>query len=157
MSDKEGLFKLADGGTLFLDEVSEIPIHLQVKLLRAIELKEILPVGATQLIKIDVRIVAATNKTLSEQIALGKFREDLFYRLNVVEIRLPSLTERIDDIPLLVNHFVDYFKNQMGKNIIGFSAEAMDLLLRYTWRGEVRELQNVIERAVIFCDQKELR
>ncbi len=156
VSDKEGLFKLADGGTLFLDEVSEIPIHLQVKLLRAIELKEILPVGATQLIKIDVRIVAATNKTLSEQIALGKFREDLFYRLNVVEIRLPSLTERIDDIPLLVNHFVDYFKNQMGKNIIGFSAEAMDLLLRYTWRGEVRELQNVIERAVIFCDQKRI-
>ena len=153
INDKDGMFKFADGGTLFLDEISEIPLHLQVKLLRAIELKEILPVGSTQTIKTDVRIIAATNKNLPELIAMGKFREDLYYRINIVEIQLPSLSDRIDDIPLLVSHFIEIFKNQMGKNINGISKPAMDLLLKYSWRGEIRELQNVIERAVIFCSE----
>lgn len=154
IGDKDGMFKVADGGTLFLDEISEIPTHLQVKLLRAIELKEILPVGAVTPVKYDARIIVATNKNLPELIALGKFREDLYYRLNVVEIHLPSLADRTDDIPLLANHFVNIFKNQMGKSITGISKPTMELLLKYVWKGEIRELQNVIERAVIFCTEK---
>ncbi|HEY4613631.1 MAG TPA: sigma-54 dependent transcriptional regulator [Bacteroidota bacterium] len=152
-ADKEGLFKVADGGTIFLDEVSEIPIHLQVKLLRAIEQKEITPVGMTDLINVNVRIIAATNRDLRKEVENGRFREDLFYRLNVVEIHLPSLTERPDDIPILTQHFLDEYKKQMGKPIQGISNEAMSVLMRYQWKGEIRELENVIERAVIFCDK----
>lgn len=150
--DKEGLFKVADGGTVFLDEVSEIPLNLQVKLLRAIEQKEITPVGTTDFIKVNVRIIAATNKDLRKEVEQGKFREDLFYRLNVVEIQLPSLSERREDIPVLANHFLDIYKKQMSKAIQGFSNEAMNAFLQYQWKGEVRELENVVERAVIFCD-----
>lgn len=152
-SDKEGMFKVADGGTIFLDEVSEIPLHLQVKLLRAIEQKEITPVGMTDSINVDVRIIAATNRELRREVEIGKFREDLFYRLNVVEIHLPSLTERPDDIPILVQHFLDEYKKQMGKPIQGISNDAMGALMRYQWKGEIRELENVVERAVIFCDK----
>ncbi|PIU45208.1 MAG: Fis family transcriptional regulator [Ignavibacteriales bacterium CG07_land_8_20_14_0_80_59_12] len=150
--DREGYFKLADGGTIFLDEVSEIPYHLQVKLLRAVEQKEVLPVGGTQPLHVDVRIIGATNTSLSERVTQGKFREDLYYRLNVVEIYLPSLAERKDDIPLLVGHFIEKFRAEMGKDVRGVSRDVMNALLNYRWRGEVRELENVIERAMIFCD-----
>jgi two-component system response regulator PilR (NtrC family) len=151
--DKEGLLKVADGGSVFLDEVSEIPIQLQVKLLRALEQKEITPVGMTDPINIDVRIIAATNRDLRKEVENGKFRDDLYYRLNVVEIDLPSLKERPEDIPVLAQHFLEAFKKQMSKPIQGFSNEAMRALLQYQWKGEVRELENVIERSVIFCDE----
>ena len=151
--DKEGLLKVAEGGTVFLDEVSEIPIQLQVKLLRALEQREITPVGMTDPIKIDVRIIAATNRDLRKEVENGKFRDDLYYRLNVVEIDLPSLKERPDDVPILAQHFLDAFKKHMSKPIQGFTNEAMRALLQYQWKGEVRELENVIERAVIFCDE----
>ncbi len=152
VSDKDGVFKVANGGTLFLDEISEMPYHMQVKLLRAIEQREIQPVGSNDLISIDVRIIAATNRNLREEITKGKFREDLFYRLNVVEIHLPDLSERIDDIPLLVNTFIANLRNQMGKNVKGITNNAMNALVRHQWKGQVRELQNVVERAMIFCD-----
>lgn len=152
-SDKDGLFKVAEGGTIFLDEVGEIPTHLQVKLLRAIEQKEITPVGRTEPITVDSRIIAATNKDLRQEVEKGNFREDLFYRLNVVEIHLPSLTERPTDIPALANHFLNQYRKQMTKPVKGFSNEAMTVLVNYRWKGEVRELENVIERAVIFCDE----
>ena len=151
--DKEGLLKVADGGSVFLDEVSEIPIQLQVKLLRALEQKEITPVGMTDPINIDVRIIAATNRDLRKEVENGKFRDDLYYRLNVVEIDLPSLKERPEDIPVLAQHFLEAFKKQMSKPIQGFTNEAMRALLQYQWKGEVRELENVIERAAIFCDE----
>ena len=150
--DKEGLLKVADGGTVFLDEVSEIPLHLQVKLLRAIEQKEITAVGTTDPVSIDVRILAATNRNLRQEVEKGNFREDLFYRLNVIEIALPSLSERREDIPILANHFLDVYKKQMGRQIKGFTNEVMNAFMRYQWKGEIRELENVIERAVIFCD-----
>jgi len=150
--DKDGLMKVADGGTVFLDEVSEIPLHLQVKLLRAIEQKEITAVGTTDSISIDVRILAATNRNLRQEVEKGNFREDLFYRLNVIEIALPSLAERREDIPILANHFLDVYKQQMGRQIKGFTNEVMNAFMRYQWKGEIRELENVIERAVIFCD-----
>jgi two-component system response regulator PilR (NtrC family) len=155
--DKEGLLKVAEGGTVFLDEVSEIPIQLQVKLLRALEQREITPVGMTEPIKIDVRIIAATNRDLRKEVENGKFRDDLYYRLNVVEIDLPSLKERPDDVPILAQHFLDAFKKQMSKPIQGFANEAMRALLQYQWKGEVRELENVVERAVIFCDEDFVR
>jgi two-component system response regulator PilR (NtrC family) len=151
-TDREGLFRFADGGTIFLDEVSEIPLNLQVKLLRSLEQKEITPVGTTEVVNVDVRIIAATNKDLRKEVEAGKFREDLFYRLDVVEVYLPALAERRDDIPLLANHFLDYFKKQMNRRINGFSNEAMTALVNYSWKGEVRELENAVERAAIFCE-----
>ena len=152
VSDKDGILKVAEGGTILLDEVTELPFHLQVKLLRALEQREIFPIGSNDAIKIDVRLVAATNKNIREEVAANRFREDLFYRLNVVEIHLPSLTERADDLPMLINHFVELYRNQMGKNIKGVTNQAMNVLMHYQWKGEVRELQNVIERAIIFSD-----
>jgi Response regulator containing CheY-like receiver, AAA-type ATPase, and DNA-binding domains len=154
VADKDGVFKVADGGTLLLDEISEMPLHLQVKLLRAIEQREIFPVGSNDPFKYNVRLIASTNKNIREEVANNKFREDLFYRLNVVEIHLPSLVERVDDIPLLVNHFINAYRNQMGKNIKGVTNQAMNVLIHYQWKGEVRELQNVIERAMIFCENE---
>ena len=153
-TDKEGLFKVADGGSVFLDEVSEIPLHLQVKLLRAIEQKEVIPVGYTDPITIDLRIIAATNRDLRLEVENGKFREDLFYRLNVVEVDLPSLSERREDIPLLCQHFLEVYRKHMGRPIQGFTNEAMSAMMQYQWKGEVRELENVVERAVIFCDRE---
>jgi two-component system response regulator PilR (NtrC family) len=150
--DKEGFFKAADGGTLFLDEVSEIPFHLQVKLLRAIELKEVIPVGTSFPISVDVRIIASTNKNLAKEVEAGRFREDLYYRLNIVEIPLPSLVERADDIPLLVQHFVTKYSKEMSKDVRGVDNEVMKCLLGHSWKGEIRELENIIERAVIFAE-----
>ncbi len=151
ISDKEGYLKAADGGTLFLDEISEMPLQLQVKLLRVIQEKEITPVGTTYSIPINVRFVATTNKNLQNEVASGKFREDLFYRLNVVELNLPSLKERPEDIPILADHFVNKYRKEIGKNVKGIESAAMRALLHYEWRGEVRELENIIERAVIFA------
>jgi len=150
VSDKDGLFKVADGGTLFLDEIGDLPLNLQVKLLRAIEDKEFMPVGGVKPVKTDVRIIAATNKDIYDKTKSGEFREDLYYRLNVVEIKLPSLNERREDIPLLVNHFVEKYCNEMGKPVLGVNSESMKKLINYDWRGGVRELENIIERAIIF-------
>ncbi len=151
ISDKEGYLKAADGGTLFLDEISEMPLQLQVKLLRVIQEKEITPVGTTYSIPINVRFVATTNKNLQNEVETGKFREDLFYRLNVVELNLPSLKERPEDIPILADHFVNKYRKEIGKNVKGVDSSAMRALLHYEWKGEVRELENIIERAVIFA------
>ncbi len=150
--DKDGYFKVANGGTLFLDEVGEIPLHLQVKLLRAIETGEIQPVGATEPVPVDVRIIAATNRDLSKEVEAGRFREDLYYRLNVIEIKLPPLSERKEDIPLLVNHFVEKYNREMNRRIKGVSNDAMRILMNYEWKGGIRELENVIERAIILAD-----
>jgi len=154
--DKLGLFKVAEGGTLFLDEIGEIPLNLQVKLLRAIEDKEFLPVGGVKTVSTDVRIIAATNQNLFEKMKRGEFREDLFYRLNVVEIKLPPLNDRKEDIPLLINHFMEKYCNEMGKKILGVDNETMKILMNHDWPGSVRELENVIERAVIFANSEYL-
>lgn len=152
VADKQGFFKAADGGTLFLDEISEMPLQLQVKLLRAIEQKEFIPVGFSSPISVNVRLLASTNQNLLEEVKAGRFREDLYYRLNVVEIKLPSLAERHEDIPLLVQHFLEKYRKEMRKDIKGVDNEVMRLLMNHEWKGEVRELENIIERAVIFCD-----
>lgn len=148
VQNKEGLFETADTGTLFLDEVGELPPSVQVKLLRAIQEKAIRRVGGTSDRKIDVRILAATNRRLEDEVAAGRFREDLYYRLNVIQIALPPLRERPEDVPLLVQHFVDKYAGELGKEIGGASEEAMGRLLEHSYPGNVRELENVIERAV---------
>ncbi|MGE3681386.1 MAG: sigma-54-dependent transcriptional regulator [Bdellovibrionales bacterium] len=146
--DKSGLFEVADGGTLFLDEVGELPLTIQVKLLRAIQERVIRRVGATDDTKVEVRIIAATNRDLEEMVKKGTFRQDLFYRLNVINIRTPSLRERPEDIPLLAGHFLKKYNDRLGKSIGGISAEAMDMLKKYDYPGNVRELENIIERTV---------
>ena len=153
ISDKEGFIKAAEGGTLFLDEISEMPPQLQVKLLRAIQEKEYTPVGTTVSLPVNVRFIASTNRNLLEQVNQGKFREDLYYRLNVIEIHLPSLKERDSDIPLLADFFLDKYRKQMNKSILGISNDAMRALMNHEWKGEIRELENVMERAVIFCNE----
>jgi two-component system response regulator PilR (NtrC family) len=151
ISDKEGYMKAANGGTLFLDEISEMPPQLQVKLLRAIQEKEYTPVGTTVSLSVNTRFIATTNRNLEEEVKAGKFREDLFYRINVVDIHLPSLKEREEDIPLLADHFLDKYRKELNKNIKGIDSEAMRAILNHEWKGEIRELENIIERAVIFC------
>jgi transcriptional regulator with PAS, ATPase and Fis domain len=130
-----------------------MPPQLQVKLLRAIQEKEYTPVGTTVSLPVNVRFIASTNRNLQEQVAQGKFRDDLYYRLNVIEIHLPSLKERESDIPLLVDFFLDKYRKQMNKNILGISNDAMRALMNHEWKGEIRELENVMERAVIFCNE----
>jgi len=146
---KEGRFALAHGGTLFLDEIAEVSPQVQVKLLRVLQEGEFERLGGTGTLKVDVRIVAATNRELLEEVAAGRFRQDLFYRLNVIHIRVPPLRERREDIPLLANHFLGRFCRQNNKEIRGFQREALDFLDTYHWPGNVRELQGVIERAVV--------
>jgi two-component system response regulator PilR (NtrC family) len=146
--DKVGLFEVADTGTLFLDEVGELPLSIQVKLLRAIQERIIRRVGATDDMKIEVRIIAATNRNLEEMVTKGSFRQDLYYRLNVINIRTPSLRERREDVPLLAGHFLKKYNARLNKNINGISAEAMDILKKYDYPGNVRELENMIERTV---------
>jgi two-component system response regulator PilR (NtrC family) len=153
ITDKEGFLKAAEGGTLFLDEISDLPLQLQVKLLRAIQEKEYTPVGTTVSLPVNIRFVASTNRDLQEQVNEGKFREDLYYRINVVDIHLPSLKERPDDIPLLADHFLDKYRKEMNKSIKGISNDAMRALMNHEWKGEIRELENVIERAIIFCNE----
>jgi DNA-binding NtrC family response regulator len=150
---KKGLFEEASGGTLFLDEISTILPSVQVKLLRVLQEKEVMRVGSTERTKIDVRMIAATNENLEENVKKGKFREDLFYRLHVFPIFLPDLKDRKEDIPLLAYHFLELYSKEAKKEIRGISKEAIKLLLEYHWPGNVRELENTIERAVIMTDQ----
>jgi transcriptional regulator with GAF, ATPase, and Fis domain len=147
----KGRFELAHGGTLFLDEVGELPLETQVKLLRVLQEREFERVGGTETIRVDVRVVAATNRNLPQMVARRQFREDLYYRLNVFPVALPPLRERADDIPPLAHAFLRRFARQAGKRIDDVSPEAMWRLLAYNWPGNVRELQNVIERAVVFA------
>ena len=144
-----GRFELADGGTLFLDEVSELPLETQVKLLRVLQEREFEPVGSNKTIQVNVRIIAATNRNLEESVGAGRFRSDLFYRLNVFPIELPPLRHRRSDVPELVMFFLARFANKFGKKIEAVQKETMDLLMDYAWPGNVRELQNIIERAVV--------
>ena len=150
--DKKGFFEVAHNGTLFLDEIGYMPMSCQVKLLRAVEQRQITPVGCTEPVEIDLRLIAATNKDLLQEIKKDRFREDLYYRLNVVGIYLPPLRERKDDIPLLIEHFIRKYNAEMGKQCVGVSDDAMRLLMGYEWRGNIRELENVIERSVIFAE-----
>lgn len=151
---KKGLFEEAHGGTLFLDEVGELPMSLQVKLLRALQEEEIRPLGDTRATKVDVRIIAATARDLAREVEKNTFRDDLFYRLNVLSIHVPPLRERREDISLLVDHFIQKYNSRLGTNVDGISPEAMHRLMEYEWRGNVRELENVIERAMVLTESK---
>jgi len=155
--DKPGRFALAEGGTLFLDEIAELSTALQVKLLRVLQQKEYEPLGATRSSKANVRIIAATNKDLSQLLALGTFREDLYYRLNVVKIELPPLNRHREDIPLLVDHFIHQFNLKKGKNIEGITDQAMGHLMEYEFPGNVRELENMIEHAFVLCHGTQIK
>jgi two-component system, NtrC family, response regulator PilR len=146
--DKEGLFVAADGGSLFLDEIGEMPLSLQVKLLRVLDNNVVTPIGATTGHEVDVRIISATNRVLEDMVKEGTFREDLFYRLNVIPVEVPPLRDRADDVPLLARHFVSAASEKMNRNGVRLSAEAESVLSAFAWPGNVRELQNVIERAV---------
>jgi len=146
---KSGLLQQADGGTLFLDEIGELPLSLQVKFLRVLQEREFYPVGASQPTRVDIRLVVATNHDLARAVALGKFREDLYYRVHVVPIFLPPLRERPEDIPLLAQHFLQQFSQEVGKEIQGFAPDAFQQLMLYDWPGNIRELANVVERAVV--------
>jgi transcriptional regulator with GAF, ATPase, and Fis domain len=149
-----GRFELANGGTLFLDEVGELPAETQIALLRVLQEHEFERVGGTRLIRVDVRVIAATNRDLQAAISAGSFRRDLFYRLNVFPIEIPSLRERIEDIPLLVEYFIDRYARKAGKNITSIDKKTLRLLESYPWPGNIRELQNVIERSVILCESE---
>jgi two-component system response regulator GlrR len=146
--DKKGLFAEASGGTFFLDEISEMSLSMQAKILRALEEKEFYPVGSRQTVKVDARIIAASNKNLEQEVEKGRFREDLFYRIHVIPIKLPPLQERKEDIPILSRHFLQKFSKEMGREINGFSINAMQKLISYPWPGNIRELENTIECAV---------
>jgi two-component system response regulator AtoC len=153
---KKGLFEEADGGTLFLDEIGELPSQLQVKLLRVLQDGEIRRVGDSKSIQIDVRIIAATAKDLTKEVNENRFREDLFYRLNVLPIHIPPLRERKEDIPLLVPHFINKYSESMNKNVVGITSKALDVLMNYKWYGNVRELENTIERAIVLTDTENI-
>jgi len=152
VGSKPGRFELADGGTLFLDEIGEIPVEMQVKLLRALQESEFEHVGGIKTIRVDVRLIAATNRDLKSLIAEGRFREDLFYRLNVVPIALPPLRERKEDIPPLTQHFVEKYDRRLGKKVERLDPDALEILLGYSWPGNIRELENLMERSVLFAD-----
>ncbi len=150
--DKKGLITMANGGTLFLDEIGEMPLSLQVKLLHVIQTRELTPVGDTRVINVDVRVIAATNADLAQRVKEGRFREDLYYRLNVIEIKMPPLRERRDDIAVLIKHYMAIFAKEACKNIKDIDYEAMQAMLAYDWPGNIRELGNTIERAVVLAD-----
>ncbi len=152
VGSKPGRFELAHGGTLFLDEIGEIPTEMQVKLLRVLQESEFERVGGIKTIKVDVRLLTATNRDLAAEIGTGSFREDLFYRLNVVPIHLPALRERRQDIPLLVDHFIARFNERLKKQITGIEPEAVERLVAHNWPGNIRELENVVERTILFCE-----
>jgi two-component system response regulator AtoC len=154
---RRGLFEEANNGTLFLDEIGELPIQLQVKLLRVLQENEVRRVGDSHAIPINVRLVAATVRDLAKEVKEGGFREDLFYRLNVLQLRLPALRERKTDIPLLVDHFVDLINERLETQIEGFDPEATKLMMGYGWPGNVRELENTIERAIVLCDGDKMK
>jgi len=146
---RPGRFELADSGTIFLDEIGEMTLSTQAKLLRVLQEREFEPLGSTKTVKVDIRIIAASNKILGEEVKKGTFREDLFYRLNVVPIYLPPLRERKEDVPLLIEHFLSIYNEKNGRRLHGFHPRALDALMRYAWPGNIRELENVVERAVI--------
>ena len=154
--DKPGLFELADGGTLFIDEIGELQLELQPKLLRILEHQEVLRVGATAPVRVEVRLIAATNRRLEDEIAAGRFREDLFYRLSVVCISLPPLRERREDVPLLIEHLLRRLNQRLKRRVLGVDAPALRSLMSGGWRGNVRELENVLERAVLLSDDEML-
>ena len=149
LQNREGRFQLADGGTLFLDEVGELPLETQVKLLRVLQEQEFEPIGSSRTVKVDVRVIAATNRDLRAAVRDGKFRSDLFYRLNVFPLVMPPLRERTGDLPLLVAFFLERFSRKLGKRVTQVSADTMRRLEAYAWPGNVRELQNMLERAVV--------
>jgi len=151
-ADKKGLFEAAHGGTLFLDELGDLPFGMQSKLLRAIQQQEIKPVGATASKRVSVRVVAATNRDLEKMMATGEFREDLYYRLSMVEIHLPALSQRMDDFPFLVRHFIEHFAGEYKKPLTGLTPRAQALLARHPWPGNIRELENVIGSACMMAD-----
>ncbi len=153
VAKRPGRFKLADGGTIFLDEIGEMNISIQAKLLRVLQEREFEPLGSTKTVKVDIRIVAASNKKLKEEVERGNFREDLFYRLNVVPINLPPLRDRKEDIPLLVEHFLRIYNEKNNRKVQGFHPRALDALMRYHWPGNIRELENVVERCVILTQE----
>lgn len=153
---KIGLFELANQGTIFLDEIGDMPLHMQAKLLRVLQEKEITKVGGSNSIKIDARVISATNKNLNKMVKEGSFREDLFYRLNVIEIQLPRLKERFEDIPILINHFLKEFANKNGRVIKAIDIEATKILLNYDWPGNIRELMNVVEHMVVISDTEKI-
>ncbi|MEO5341473.1 MAG: sigma 54-interacting transcriptional regulator [Magnetococcus sp. MYC-9] len=155
--DRPGRFEVATGGTIFLDEIGDVSLSMQTRLLRILQERELERVGDSRTIKVDVRVVAATNKNLAELITLGKFREDLYFRLNVVEISLPPLRKRLEDIPLLVSHFIQKFNHKYSKAIVGVQEGAMELFLQYRWPGNIRELENAIEHAFVVCRQNTIR
>ncbi len=156
-TNKDGLFQAADGGTLFLDEVADLPLHMQVKLLRAIQEKAVRPIGEHKEINIDVRILSATHKDLAQLVKEGKFREDLFYRINVIELHIPALRERSDDIPLLITHILERLAHDEGGDMPSLHDEALTALLNYDFPGNVRELENILERAMTLCEDNNIR
>ena len=156
MTSKPGRFELAHTGTLFLDEIAEIPVSMQVKLLRALQEQQFERVGGIKTITVNVRLIAATNRDLKAQIAEGDFREDLYYRLNVVHVELPPLRDRPSDIPLLIDHFIAKFNAKLDRAVSGFDEEATGALLGYGWPGNIRELENVVERCMIFAEDGEI-
>lgn len=153
VSRKRGRFELAQGGTLFLDEIGEMPPSTQVKLLRVLQEREFEPLGSERTLQVDVRIIAATHRDLDEEVARGRFREDLFWRLNVVSVPIPPLRERKEDIPLLAEHFLKVYREKNRKTVLGFTPQVINLFLRYHWPGNVRELENVVERSVILTKE----
>ncbi|MCK5270742.1 MAG: sigma 54-interacting transcriptional regulator [Sedimentisphaerales bacterium] len=155
--DKPGRFARAEGGTIFLDEIGDIPPAMQVKLLRVLQEKEYEPLGGTATVKADVRVIAATNKNLMQLVSRGRFRDDLYYRLNVVKINIPPLSSRREDIPLLTDHFISRFNAKKGKQIRSMSAQAMAILMQHDFPGNIRELENIIEHAFILCRRGEIR
>jgi len=151
-SDKDGLFQVAEGGTLFLDEVADLPLHMQVKLLRSIQEKAVRPIGARQEIPTDVRILSATHRDLGELVEEGQFRQDLYYRLNVIQLHIPPLRERLEDIPVLVTHFLGKLARQIGQPGLRLDANALQALQQYAFPGNVREMENILERASTLCE-----
>lgn len=156
IADKPGLFQAADGGTLFLDEIAELPFPMQVKLLRAIQERAVRPVGSHEEVRVDVRILSATHHSLNERVAKGTFREDLYYRINVIELEIPPLRERPEDIPSLAEHCLKQLEQRSGRPSPGLSKEAIAALQAYTFPGNVRELENLLERASSLCEGNEI-
>jgi transcriptional regulator with PAS, ATPase and Fis domain len=148
---KLGRFSMAHQGTLFLDEIGELPIAIQAKILRVLQAREFEPLGGTRTLKVDVRIIAATNRPLESEVREGRFREDLYYRLNVIAITLPPLRERLEDLPLLANYFLERYNRKNNRQVKGIAPEVMKIFREYLWPGNIRELENIIERGVIFC------
>ena len=152
VQSKKGLFEVANGGTLFLDEIGDMPKELQPKLLRFIQEKRFQPLGSNRTVEVDVRIIAATNKDLKKEVERRRFRTDLYYRLSVIPIKVPPLKERKEDIPVLVNYFIEKYNPGNGKSVNGITEDAMKVLINYNWPGNVRELENIIQRAALLCE-----